>query len=158
MGEFGGWIGRLQLQLKCLAQIVGEPMTIHKVFVVIGNVNGMVLGQPHIDAIDFWEMDTSGLREQNGSESPNIAGSIGTLEFGLHIIGHLIGLGKPKGTIVSAHPLEGTQNHSGLAMDRDCVSHRRANVGLIHDSANLFAQPDSIFGEGGDRFGLEEAL
>jgi hypothetical protein len=133
-------------------------MAIHEIFVIVRNVNGMVLCESYIDTVDFWEMDTSRLGQQNGGQCPNISSGIGTLKLGLHIIRHFIGLGKSKHSIVSSHPLEGTQDHSGLAMDGDGSSQCGVNVGLVHDTANLFAKADSILGERGNCFGLKQPL
>jgi hypothetical protein len=77
------------------------------------------------------------------------------LELFLNVRRCLFRLGKAQSTIVSAHPLEGTENHGRLAMNGNGLPLYLDVVG-VDDALNFFAKPNSVFREIGDRMCLEE--
>ena len=77
----------------------------------------MILGKSNIDAVDLGEVDTPRLREQDAGEGAHIASGMRALKLVLHVLRDGVRLRKSEDAIVSPHPLEGAQEHGGLAMD-----------------------------------------
>ena len=157
VGKLSTPFGLTQLQLKGLAQHIGEPPALGQVLIIIANVEGVLGSNCRVHAIHLREVNTPRLGQGNRGQGTHISGRVRTLELGLHVRGHLVRLGQAESPIVAAHPLEGAQNHRGLAVDRQDIALDLDAIGA-YDAIQLLRELHSILPEVGDALCLEQQL